>query len=332
MQQVDPIVIAHRGASGYRPEHTLAAYRLAIALGADYVEPDLVSTRDGVLVARHEAQVGKTTDVAGRAEFADRMTTREIDGHESTGWFIEDFTLAELKTLRAVERMPGLRPRNARYDGWYDVPTFDEILGLVAEESARLGRSIGVYPETKHPSYFASIGLAMEQSMLDALHRHGYGGPDAPVFIQSFEPGNLQWLRTRTALPLVQLVSATGRVDLVTSTGLRRVVGWADAVGVAKELVLPRHPDTGTIGDPSRLVADAHANGLLVHVWTLRDENEFLPTGYRRGIDPAGAGDAIAETQAFLDAGVDGLFTDHPDTTLEARWRHASGIRIHAAR
>ncbi|MEP9361899.1 glycerophosphodiester phosphodiesterase [Nocardioides sp. CN2-186] len=328
--QAMPLVIAHRGASGYRPEHTLASYRLAIALGADYVEPDLVPTRDGVLVARHEAEIGRTTDVAGRAEFAGRMTTKEIDGKQSTGWFVEDFTLAELKTLRAIERLPDLRPRNTRYDGRYEVPTFDEILGLVAEESDRLGRRIGVYPETKHPSYFAELGLALEDRLLDALYEHGYGDPHAPVFIQSFEPGNLQWLRSRTGLPLVQLVEATGRVDLVTSTGLRRVAGWADAVGVAKDLVLPRHADTGTIGAPSSLVADAHAAGLAVHVWTMRDENAFLPTGYRRGVDPAATGDSIEETQAFLDAGVDGVFTDQPDTTLEACRIHASGIRIHA--
>lgn len=326
-----PLVIAHRGASGYRPEHTLASYRLAIALGADYVEPDLVSTRDGVLVARHENEIGKTTDIAHRPEFADRMTTKVVDGRTLTGWFTEDLTLAELKSLRAIERLPDLRPRNTRYDGRYDVPTFDEILTLVDDESRRLGRRIGVYPETKHPSYFAEHGLALEEPLLAALARHGLADAGAPVFLQSFEPGNLQWLRSRTPLPLVQLVEATGRVDLVTSTGLRRVARYADAVGVAKDLVLPRHPNTGTIGDPSPLVADAHAAGLRVHVWTLRDENAFLPTGYRRGEDPAAIGDSIEETQAFLDAGVDGLFTDQPDTTLEASRLHTSGIRIHAA-
>lgn len=326
-----PIVIAHRGASGYRPEHTLASYRLAIALGADYVEPDLVSTRDGVLVARHEAEIGLTTDVARRPEFAGRLTTKQIDGREQTGWFAEDFTLAELKTLRAVERVPHLRPRNTRYDGRYQVPTLEEILGLVAVESARLGRPIGVYPETKHPAYFAELGLGLEEPLLATLADHGFGGADAPVLIQSFDPGNLQWLRPRTSLPLVQLVSDTGRVDLITDTGLRRVATWADAVGVAKDLVLPRHPDTGTIGEPSGLVAAAHARGLDVHVWTMRDENAFLPSGYRRGSDSAATGDALEEAQAFLDAGVDGLFTDHPDTTLEALRLHASGMRIHAA-
>ena len=335
MRQVDPLVIAHRGASGYRPEHTLASYRLAIALGADYVEPDLVSTKDGVLVARHEAEISRTTNVGRRGEFADRLTTKELDGRAVSGWFVEDFTLAELKTLRAVERLPELRPQNTRFDGRYDVPTFDEILGLVAAESERLGREIGVYPETKHPAHFAGLGLALEEPLLDTLWVHGYGGPEAPVFIQSFDPTNLQWLRSRTGLPLVQLVEATGpsggQSDLVTSTGLRRVAQWADAIGVAKDLVLPRHPGTGTIGDPSSLVADAHAAGLQVHVWTMRDENVFLPTGYRRGESPSDPGDSIEETQAFLDAGVDGLFTDQPDTTLEARRLHASGIKIHAA-
>ncbi|WP_296606748.1 glycerophosphodiester phosphodiesterase family protein [Nocardioides sp.] len=295
-----PLVIAHRGASGYRPEHTLASYRLAIALGADFVEPDLVATRDGVLVARHEAEIGGTTDVANRREFAGRRTTKVVDGREVTGWFVEDFTLAELKTLRAVERLPDLRPRNTRYDGRYEVPTFDEILTLVEAESQRLGRAIGVYPETKHPSYFATIGLALEEPLLAAL-----AGRDLPVFVQSFEPGNLRWLRSRTSRPLVQLVSATGRVDLVTGTGLRRVAEYADAVGVDKELVSPG------------LVADAHAAGLQVHVWTLRDET-----------------DSIEDTQALVGAGVDGLFTDHPDTTLEAcrlQTLQTSGIRIHAA-
>jgi len=331
-----PVVIAHRGASGYRPEHTLAAYRLGIALGADYVEPDLVATRDGVLVARHEAEIGRTTDVARRPEFARRLTTKEVDGQQVTGWFVEDFTLAELRGLRAVERVPHLRPRNTRYDGRFQVPTFEEILRLVAEESERLGRPIGVYPETKHPAYFAGLGLGLEEPLLAALADHGFGGAEAPVFIQSFDPENLRWLRPRTRLPLVQLVGDTDRVDLVTAVGLCRVAGWADVVGVAKDLVLPRHPETGGIGAPSSVVDDAHAAGLGVHVWTMRDENAFLPAGYRRGADPSATGDAIEETQAFLDVGVDGLFTDHPDTTLEA-WRlhraeaQASGIRIHAA-
>jgi len=334
METDRPIVIAHRGASGYRPEHTLASYRLAIALGADFVEPDLVATRDGVLVARHDAEISRTTDVAARAEFVDRLTTKEVDGRQQTGWFVEDLTLAELKTLRAVERLGELRPRNTRYDGRYDVPTFDEVLDLVAEESDRLGREVGVYPETKHPAYFADLGLGLEEPLLDALRRHGLDQAGAPVFVQSFDTASLRWFRSRTAVPLVQLVAADGRVDGradgATPMGLRRVATWADAVGVAKELVLPRHRGSGTIGASTTLVADAHAAGLAVHVWTLRDENLFLPVGYRCGEDPAATGYAIEETQAFLDAGVDGIFADQPDTTLAARRLHSSGIRIHA--
>lgn len=295
-----PIVIAHRGASGYRPEHTLASYRLGIALGADYVEPDLVSTKDGVLVARHEADLSETTDVAERPEWAGRLTTKELDGRQVTGWFVEDFTLAELKTLRVVERLRELRPHNCRYDGAYEIPTFEEILGLVAAESERLGRPIGVYPETKHPAYFAALGLGLEEPLVEALSRHGYGGPDAPVFVQSFEPESLQRVRSRTAVPLVQLVSATGRVDLVTPPGLRRVATWADAVGIDRRLV-----------HGSAVVADAHAAGLQVHVWTLRG--------------------GVEEALTYLDAGVDGVFTDHPDTAVAARHAQTSGIRIHAA-
>jgi glycerophosphoryl diester phosphodiesterase len=296
----EPIVIAHRGASGYRPEHTLAAYRLGIALGADYVEPDLVSTADGVLVARHEAELSRSTDVAEHPAWSERRTTKDLDGVPVTGWFVEDFTLAELKTLRVVERLRALRPHNCRYDGLYEVPTFDEVLGLVAVESERLGRPIGVYPEIKHPAYFAALGLGLEEPLLEALSRHGYGGPDAPVYVQSFEPDSLQRLRSHTGLPLVQLVAATGRVDLVTTAGLRRVATWADAVGVDKDLLLG-----------STVVTDAHAAGLLVHAWTLRG-----------GVD---------EAVAVLATGVDGVFTDHPETAVAARTAYTSGIRIHAA-
>lgn len=300
-----PLVIAHRGASGYRPEHTLASYRLAIALGADHVELDLVSTRDGVLVARHEHELSRTTDVAERSRYADRLTTRLVDGHEVTGWFSEDFTLAELKTLGAVERQPELRPRNTRYDRRYDVPTLDEVLALVVEESRRLGREIGVCLEIKNAMHFASIGLPVEEPLLAALAAHRL-----PVHVMAFEQGFLRSLRGRTGLPLVQLVGATGRVDLVTGTGLRRVAQYADAVGLEKDLVSPG------------LVGSAHEAGLEVFVWTLRDEV-----------------DTIEDAQELVDAGVDGLITDHPDTTLEALRlhasgtgrRHTSGIRIHAA-
>ena len=290
-----PLVIAHRGACGYRPEHTLAAYRLAIALGADHVEVDLVTTRDGVLVARHEHELGRSTDVAERPEFA---------GRGRGGWFSEDFTLAEIKTLRAVERRPDLRPRNTRYDRRYEVPTLDEVLALVVEESRRLGRQIGVCLEIKHAMHFASIGLPVEEPLLAAVAAHRL-----PVRVMAFEQGFLRSLRGRTGLPLVQLVGATGRVDLVTGTGLRRVAQYADAVGLEKELVSPG------------LVAAAHEAGLEVLLWTLRDEV-----------------DSIEDTWDLADAGVDGLITDHPDTTLEAlrlrasgpARRHTSGIRIHA--
>ena len=328
-----PIVIAHRGASGYRPEHTLEAYRLAIAMGADYVEPDLVSTKDGVLVARHENEIGGTTDVADHPELADRRTTKVVDGRTITGWFTEDLTLAELKTLRAKERLPQVRPANTTYDGRFEVPTFDEILDLVATESIRLGRRIGVYPETKHPSHFASIGLPMEVPLLETLARHGLDHRDAPVFLQSFEVGTLRRLRTMTALPLIQLVDRAGSPydlaqvgdgrsyrDLVSPTGLEEISRYAAGVGVAKELVLPRDP-AGRITQPTGLVDDAQACGLLVHVWTLRAENRFLAADFRVGTSPVAFGDAIAEDEAFLEAGVDGFFTDQADLGVWARER-----------
>ncbi|HEY9862027.1 MAG TPA: glycerophosphodiester phosphodiesterase family protein, partial [Candidatus Obscuribacterales bacterium] len=200
-----PIVIGHRGASGLRPEHTLAAYELAIAQGADYIEPDLVATKDGVLVARHENEISGTTDVAERPEFSDRKTTKTIDGVAYTGWFTEDFTLAELKTLRAKERIPGLRPGNTAFNGQFEIPTLQEVIDLAQRKSAELGRTIGIYPETKHPSYFDSIGLSLEEPLVETLNQNGYIGLNAPVFIQSFEVGNLQQLNQLTDVPLVQL-------------------------------------------------------------------------------------------------------------------------------
>ena len=268
------IIIGHRGASGYAPEHTLASYFLAIQQGADFIEPDLVSTRDGVLVARHENEIGGTTDVGAHPEFADRRTSKVIDGVSVTGWFTEDFTLAELKTLRARERIAELRPANARFDGQFEIPTLDEILDLVhgcdvvRAHSARARhepspRRIGVYPETKHPSYFAGLGLALEAPLLAALGRHGYSGRDAPIFIQSFEAGNLQVLRTHTDIALVQLVAAAGApfdwvsagdsrnyAGMVTRRGLAQVAAYADAVGVEKTLVIPRTAD-GALGSPT---------------------------------------------------------------------------------
>ena len=327
----DPLVIAHRGASGYRPEHTLAAYRLAIQMGADYIEPDLVSTKDGVLVARHENEISGTTDVADRPEFADRRTTKTIDGRAVTGWFTEDFTLEELRTLRAEERLPQVRPGNTRYDGRFPVPTFDEVLTLAREESRRRGVRIGVYPETKHPTYFDSLGLSLEEPLVAALRRHHLDRPNAPVMVQSFETANLRELATRVRVPLVQLVDASGSPydtvaagsptpyrELVTAEGLREVATYADGLGAAKDLVLPRTA-TGALGEPSDLIEDAHAAGLLVHAWTMRDENQFMATDFRRGTDPNAKGDARAEIFAFLDAGVDGVFSDFADTAVDAR-------------
>ena len=327
-----PIVIGHRGASGYRPEHTLASYRLAIQMGADYIEPDLVSTKDGVLVARHENEISGTTDVADHPEFAARKTTKTIDGQAVTGWFTEDFTLAELKTLRAKERLPQVRPDNTKYDGMFQVPTFDEVLDLAQAESERTGRRIGVYPETKHPTYFDSIGLSLEEPLLAALQEHHLDHRGAKVFIQSFETKNLRELNSRTELPLIQLIDATGSpadlvvagdkrtyADLVTPAGLHWIATYADGVGANKNLVLPRDPQTGATGEPSRLVPDAHHEGLLVHVWTVRNENQFMATNFRIGTDPNAQGDANAETKAFLDAGVDGIFTDQSDTAVQAR-------------
>ncbi len=327
----DPLVIAHRGASGYRPEHTLASYRLAIQMGADYIEPDLVSTKDGVLVARHENEISGTTDVADRPEFADRRTTKTIDGRAVTGWFTEDFTLDELRTLRAKERLPQVRPGNTRYDGRFPVPTFDEVLTLAREESRRRGVRIGVYPETKHPTYFDSIGLSLEEPLVAGLRRHHLDRPGAPVMVQSFETANLRELATRVRVPLVQLVDASGSPydtvaagspttyrEMVTAEGLREIATYADGLGAAKDLILPRDA-TGALGEPSDVVEDAHAAGLLVHAWTMRDENQFMATDFRRGTDPNAKGDARAEIFAFLDAGVDGVFSDFADTAVDAR-------------
>lgn len=321
-----PLLIAHRGASGHLPEHTLAAYALAILQGADYIEPDLVATRDGVLVARHENEIGGTTDVATHEEFAGRRRSQCIDGAMVEGWFTEDFTFAELKTLRARERIPALRPDNARHDGEFGIPGFDEILALLAQvNTARTAQGkppVGVYPETKHPSHFASLGLALEPALLAALARDA---GTAPVFIQSFEVGNLESLRERCQYPLVQLMSADGGPwdrygasgspewtyrDMATPAGLARVARYAAAIGVQKNMVMQEGAEGGLVA--TTLVRDAHAAGLAVHVWTFRAENHFLPPGLQRDGGPSAQGDLAAEIRRFSAAGMDGMFCDHP--------------------
>lgn len=315
----DPVVIGHRGASGYRPEHTLAAYQLAIEQGADYIEPDVVSTRDGVLVARHENEISGTTDVAAHPEFADRRVTKVIDGTSITGWFTEDFTYAELSTLRARERLPQVRPQNTAYDGQFRIPTLDEVLDLAVQEG------VGVYPETKHPTYFDSIGLSLEEPLVAALEAHDLDDRSDDVIVQSFEVGNLQDLNRMTKVDLAQLVDgARGPADLpgvtyasmVTPAGLRAIAKYADGLGAHKDWVLPR--TNGATTTPSDVVRDAHRVNLVVHVWTLRRENQFMATNFRIGTDPNAPGDLFAETQAFLDAGVDGVFSDNPDIAAAA--------------
>lgn len=339
----DVLVIAHRGASGLRPEHTLAAYRLAAEQGADYIEPDLVLTRDGVLVARHENEIGGTTDVADHPEFARRRRSQLIDGEEVSGWFTEDFTLAELRSLRARERLPELRRASSAHDGQFPIATFAEVLDLAEaidrerDAAARAaGRPVpprlGVYPETKHPTHFLALGLDFQPPLLAELGRRGRLGANGRIFVQSFEVGNLQRLRAAaTQLPLVQLMAAAGGPAdgaaggrdyraMTTADGLATVARYANAIGVAKELVIPRD-GAGELATPTTLVADAHAAGMAVHVWTFRAENHFLPAAYRRGEDPAAPGDLAGELRRFLALGIDGFFTDHTQLAIAALGR-----------
>jgi len=308
-----PIVIAHRGASGDRPEHTLEAYALAVQVGADYIEPDLVSTKDSVLVARHENEIGGTTDVAAR--FPDRRRTQVLDGDSVTGWWIEDLTLAELKTLRARERIAS---RGHTYDGQFEVPTFDEVLDLAVRLGRERGRPVGVYPETKHAAHFRRIGLPLEERLVASLRRVGWNRRTAPVFIQSFEIRSLLRLRPMTPVRLIQLVNvaqsppdsaAVTFASMQTPAGLMRLRRFVDGIGVAKELILTPASD-GTPRVTTALVRNAHAAGLLVHIWTIRSDPPFLPAMWR--------GDPSAEIQAFLSAGVDGMFTDFPANAVRA--------------
>lgn len=317
-----PIVIAHRGLSGERPEHTLASYERAIEVGADFIEPDLVLTKDDVFVARHENDITDTTDVAAHPEFADRKAVKTIDGERHEGWFTEDFTLAELKTLRAKERLPQLRPQNTAYDGKFEVPTLAEIIALAKRRSEETGRTIGIYPETKHPTYFASIGKPMERRLVDQLHAAGWDSATAPVFIQSFEVNNLKALRKMTRVRLIQLMANDGGpadgaepsyAAMRTPAGLRAIAAYADGIGPEKTLVISND------GRATTLVADAHRAGLKVHPWTMRAENVFLPPADRVGTDPAAHGRLLSEITRQLAAGVDGFFTDFPYDGVAAR-------------
>ncbi len=316
------LIIAHRGASGDLPEHTLAAYEKAIDDGADYIEMDLVPTQDGVLVARHENEIGGTTDIDQRPEFASRLTTRMIDGVEQTGWFTEDLTLAELKTLRAKERLPQLRYASSTHDGEFAVPSFAEVLALVKRKEAETGRRIGIYPEIKHPAYFAGIGFDLAAMLLAELDKAGLRPGADPVFIQCFEVTPLVRLNQLTAFPLVQLVAPEGGpadiavrsyAEMLDDDGLAMIATYADGIGPAITQVLDGE------GGPTGLVAAAHARGLAVHPWTMRHENAFLPPALQIGDDPAGEGD-VARLWSLLEAaGIDGLFTDHAGEAVRLR-------------
>lgn len=329
-----PLIIGHRGASGYVPEHTLASYALAVFLGADYIEPDLVMTSDHQLVARHDNELSLTTDVATRPEFASRRINKTVDGQELTGWFSEDFTLAELKTLRVIERIPDIRPGNARLDGSFLIPTLQEIIDLVKSLEISQRRVIGLYPEIKHSTYFRSRGLSMEQEVVDILHRNGYTARKDPVYIQSFEVNNLKELKTLTELRLLQLFESDKTLqpfdqielgtnltygDMATPEGLREVAKYAYAAGPDKSYIIPRD-ENNKLGNVTSFVSDAHAAGLKVHPYTFRAENNFLPIEYQTKDNiPNEVGNLAAEIKAYFDAGIDGLFCDQPDKPARIR-------------
>ncbi|MFE7460374.1 glycerophosphodiester phosphodiesterase [Streptomyces sp. NPDC057554] len=326
-----PTVIGHRGASGYRPEHTLGSYQLALDLGAHIVEQDLVPTKDGHLVCRHENDITGTTDVADHPEFAGRRTTRTIDGVSYTGWFTEDFTLAELKTLRAKERIPGNRPDNTLYDGRWTVPTFEEVLRWADQEGRRRGKPVWLYVETKHPTYFRKLGLGLEEPLARLLRRYGRDRRNSPLILQSFEPGSIQRLARLVDTPRIVLLSGpTSRpwdfvesgdprtvADLVKPAGLKWIASYAQGIGPTLDLVIPKDA-SGRLTRPTTLVKDAHARGLRLHPYTLRNENSFLPADFRRGTDPNAYGDVFGAYAAYFATGIDGIFTDHLDTALLA--------------
>ncbi|RDD88813.1 glycerophosphodiester phosphodiesterase [Streptomyces parvulus] len=334
-----PTVIGHRGASGYRPEHTFGSYELALDMGADIVEAgDLVPTRDGHLVCRHEPEIGGTTDVAGHREFADRKRTKLLDGVSTTGWFTEDFTLAELKTLRATERIPANRPHNSLYDGRWEIPTFEEVLRWQNEQTRRRGRQVWIYPELKHPTYFRKLGLGTEERLARLLRKYGKDRKHSPVIVQSFEPTSIQRMNRLVGNPLAVLLSGANTrpwdfvetgdprttADLVTPKGLREIASYAQGIGPTLDLIIPRD-SAGRLTEPTTLVRDAHRAGLILHPYTMRNENPFLPAEFRKGTDPDAYGDAFGAFRTYFATGIDGIFTDNPDTGVLAREDFVNG-------
>ncbi|SEQ78204.1 glycerophosphoryl diester phosphodiesterase [Streptomyces sp. yr375] len=334
-----PTIIGHRGASGYRPEHTFGSYQLALDLGADIVEAgDLVPTKDGHLVCRHEPEIGGTTDVADHPEFAARRTTKVLDGIPTTGWFTEDFTLAELKRLRAIERIPANRPHNTLYNGRWQIPTFEEVLKWQDEQTRKRGKQVWIYPETKHPTYFRKLGLGLEERVAKLLHKYGKDKKNSPVILQSFEPGSIQRLNKLVDNPLVVLLSSADSrpwdfveagdprttADLVTRAGLREIAGYAQGIGPTLDLVIPKDA-AGNLTTPTTLVKDAHAVGLILHPYTMRNENPFLPANFRKGTDADAYGDVFGAYRTYFATGIDGVFTDNADTGLLARAEFVNG-------
>ncbi|MEU0694334.1 glycerophosphodiester phosphodiesterase [Streptomyces niveus] len=326
-----PTIVGHRGASGYRPEHTLGSYQLALDLGAHVIEQDLVPTKDGHLVCRHENDITGTTDVADHPEFAGRRTTKSVDGVSLTGWFTEDFTLAELKKLRAKERIPQSRPHSTLYNGRWEIPTFEEVLRWADEEGRRRGEPVWLYVETKHPTYFRGLGLGLEERLAKLLRRYGRDRHDSPLFLQSFEPTSMQRMAKLVSTPRVVLFDAADTQpwdfkqsgdprfvrDLITPEGLKWIASFAQGVGPWVDLIIPKDKD-GKLGKPTTLVRDAHAKGLILHPYTMRNENSFLPADFRIGTDPNAYGDVFGAFKTYFEQGIDGIFTDNPDTGLLA--------------
>lgn len=329
-------LIAHRGASGYRPENTLAAFELAVAQGADSLELDVVPTKDGKLVVRHESELSKTTDVATRGEFASRRSTKVIDDTTRSGWFTEDFTLAELRVLRTKERMRLTRPQSRKFNGIFPVPTLDEVVALASGLRTSSGQQVGLYIETKHSTYFRSIGLPLEEQLVAVLYNNGYGSHRDAVWIESFETTNLRDLAERTDLNLVQLIRGAGRphdlrvrgdrrsyADLTSRRGLREISGYAQAVALSKQVAIPTD-EHGRLLEPTAVIREAHRVNLTVLGWTFRRENRFLPKQFRVGDDPFAPGDLAGEINAFVSAGMDGFFLDNPDVSSPATFTEAA--------